>query len=61
MTQAENETLSRIEKKLDEFRDLVIRHDEQIKNQGRTQKILIGMSGSVFLVVLGLAIKVIIG
>lgn len=61
MTQSENETLSRIEKKLDEFRDLVIRHDEQIKNQGRTQKILIGMSGSVFLVVLGLAIKVVIG
>ena len=61
MTKSENETLSRIEKKLDEFRDLVIRHDEQIKSQGRTQKILIGMSGSVFLFVLGIAIKVIVG
>ena len=61
MTKDEKEALRRIEEKLDKFCECLIRHDEQIKSQGRTQKILIGMSGSVFLVVLGLAIKVIIG
>jgi hypothetical protein len=48
MTKDEKEILKRIEEKLDRFAECAIRHDEQIKNVGKIQKILIGAGVSLF-------------
>lgn len=53
MTKDEKEMLKRIEEKLDKFSECLIRHDEKIKNQEKTNKLVIGACVSIFLMTAG--------
>lgn len=60
MTRDEKEILKRIEEKLDKFGECTIRHDEQIKNISKVQKILIGAGISMFVTTLGTLIAAVL-
>ena len=51
------DNLIQISNKIDLIHELVIRHDEQIKNINRVVKIIIGVGVSIFLISLGLIFK----